>query len=149
MLRRAASYDAVRTSFAWEVPANYNMGVDACDRHAEISPDRVALIFEDEAGHVERYRFRDIAQRSNQFANVLRAHGLDAGDRLGVLLPQSPEAAIAHIAAYKSGIIAVPLFVLFGEDALEYRLRDSRGSFYDILLFRSGRQRHAVGVFQG
>jgi len=128
MLRRAASYDAVRTSFAWEVPANYNMGVDACDRHAEISPDRVALIFEDEAGHVERYRFRDIAQRSNQFANVLRAHGLDAGDRLGVLLPQSPEAAIAHIAAYKSGIIAVPLFVLFGEDALEYRLRDSRAA---------------------
>jgi acetyl-CoA synthetase len=125
MLRRAASYDAVRTSFAWEVPAYYNMGVDACDRHARTSPDRLALIFEDESGRIERYRFRDIAQRSNQFANALRAHGLDAGDRLGVLLPQSPETAIAHIAAYKSGVIAVPLFVLFGEDALEYRLRDS------------------------
>src|SRR5690606_24652762 len=46
-------------------------------------------------------------------------------DRVGVLLPQVPEAAIAHLATYKLGAIAVPLFQLFGEQALEYRLRDS------------------------
>ena len=125
VLRRATSYEAVRAGFAWEVPAYYNIGVDACDRHAHASPERLALIFEDDAGRIERYRFRDIAQLSNRLANALRAHGVSAGDRLGVLLPQSAETAVAHIAAYKSGIIAVPLFVLFGEDALEFRLRDS------------------------
>ena len=43
----------------------------------------------------------------------------------GILLPQAPETAIAHVAAYKAGLIAVPLFTLFGEDALEFRLADS------------------------
>ncbi len=47
------------------------------------------------------------------------------GDRVGILLPQSPETAIAHVAAYKSALVAIPLFVLFGEEALDYRLGDS------------------------
>jgi len=125
VLRAASSYEAVRAEFIWDIPTHYNIGVDACDRHAQATPDRIALIFEDETGRVERYRFRDIKQLSNQLANLLRAQAIGAGDRLGVLLPQSPETAIAHIAAYKSAVIAVPLFVLFGEDALEFRLRDS------------------------
>ena len=54
-----------------------------------------------------------------------RAHGIARGDRVGVLLPQVPEAAIAHLAVYKLGAIAVPLFQLFQEQALEFRLRDS------------------------
>ena len=44
---------------------------------------------------------------------------------MAILLGQSPETALAHVAAYKLGAIAVPLFVLFGEEALEYRLADS------------------------
>jgi acetyl-CoA synthetase len=62
---------------------------------------------------------------SNRFANVLAAHGIEREDRIGILLPQCPETAISHIAAYKIGAIAVPLFTLFGPDALEYRLGNS------------------------
>jgi acetyl-CoA synthetase len=125
MLRAASDYATAYAGFRWEVPAHYNIGVDACDRHADATPDAAALIFEDEAGGIEHYTFLDIKRRSNRLANVLQAHGVGAGDRFGILLPQSPETAIAHIAAYKSGVIAVPLFVLFGEDALQFRLHDS------------------------
>ncbi|MCP4690710.1 MAG: AMP-binding protein, partial [Desulfobacterales bacterium] len=60
-----------------------------------------------------------------QFANTLNASGFGRGDRLGILLPQRPETAIAHIGVYKVGGVAVPLFTLFGTDALEYRLSNS------------------------
>jgi acetyl-CoA synthetase len=125
MLAPARTYDEARTAFRWQIPARYNIGVDVCDRHAAERPDATALIFEDEDGHVRRFSFRDIKNLSNFLANALAAHGVRRGDRMGILLQQSPEAALAHVAAYKSGIIAVPLFVLFGEDALEYRLSNS------------------------
>jgi len=124
MLHKAASYEALIAGFRWLVPELYNIGVDVCDRHAT-GENRLALIFQDEAGAVRRFSFDDIKVQSNRFANVLTAHGLARGDRLGTLLPQAPETAIAHVAAYKAGLIAVPLFTLFGEDALEYRLENS------------------------
>lgn len=125
MLSPAPDYPTACARFRWQVPPRYNIGVDACDRHARADPEALALIFEDESGRAQRYRFLDIQRLSNRLANVLRAHGLAPGDRCGVLLPQAPQTAVAHIAVYKSGLVAVPLFVLFGEDALEFRLRDS------------------------
>src|SRR5438309_934879 len=115
MLQRGTSYESIYADFRWRIPPRYNMGVDACDRHAARTPEATALIFEDETGRVARYRFRDIQQHSNRLANVLKANGVGPGERFAILLPQSPETAIAHIAAYKSGVIAVPLFVLFGQ----------------------------------
>ena len=100
------------------------MGVDVCDRHAE-DPSRLALIVENDDGSIRRYTFRELRARSNQLANVLAAHDLVPGDRVAVLLPQTPETAIAHVAAWKAGLITIPLFTLFGPDALEYRLGDS------------------------
>jgi acetyl-CoA synthetase len=56
---------------------------------------------------------------------VLETQGVEQGDRVAVLLAQGPETAVAHLATYKLGAIAVPLFTLFGAEALEYRLTDS------------------------
>ena len=61
--------------------------------------------------------FDEVRRASNRLANVLVARGLVPGDRVAMLLPQVPETAIAHLAAYRAGVIAVPLFVLFGPDA--------------------------------
>ena len=124
MLQKKSTYDEVYRSFHWQIPEYYNIGVDVCDKWAD-ERYRLALIYEDEGGRTEKYTFWDIKNRSNRLANALRAHGVARGDRVGILLPQCPETAITHVAVYKLGAIAIPLFTLFGPDALEYRLGNS------------------------
>lgn len=124
MLKPGNSYEEVVAKFRWEIPQHYNIGVDICDKWAR-QPDRLALIYENESGKVEKYTFQDLKRLSNQLANGLKASGIGRGDRFGILLPQCPETAISHIAAYKIGAIAIPLFTLFGTDGLEYRLLNS------------------------
>ncbi len=124
MLKRGKTYDEVYGSFRWKVPRFFNIGVDICDKWAD-ERYRLALIYEDEEGKVEKYSFWELQRLSNRLANALKAHGIERGDRVGILLPQSPETALSHIATYKIGAIAIPLFTLFGPDALEYRLGNS------------------------
>jgi len=124
MLRSGKTYDEVYNSFHWEIPDFYNIGVDICDKWAH-QRYRLALIYETEKGQKEQYTFWDLKRLSNKFANGLHAYQIDQGDRVGILLPQCPETAISHIAIYKIGAIAIPLFTLFGTDALEYRLSNS------------------------
>jgi acetyl-CoA synthetase len=122
MLPDAASYGELLDRFRWDVPSRFNMGVAACDRWAETEPGRTALIVDDEDRTVS---FGALREMSNRIANLLSAQGVVRGDRVGVLLPQTVETAAGHIAVYKMGAIAVPLFVLFGPDALEHRIIDA------------------------
>ena len=125
MLQRGSSYEAIQKAFRWKIPAKYNIGVDACDKFAALTPDAPALIDLDPSGAQKPISFSELKQHSNKLANALLAKGLKVGDRVAILLPQCPETAIAHIACYKAGLIAVPLFTLFGEDALSFRLAAS------------------------
>ncbi len=104
--------------FAWSIPARFNIARAICDRHA--AADRVALVWE--GGAIGFAGLRDMACR---LANTLIAHGIRPGDRVAILLPQCVETAAAHIAAYRMGAIALPMFPLFGPEALAFRLRDS------------------------
>ncbi|HIJ35792.1 MAG TPA: AMP-binding protein [Deltaproteobacteria bacterium] len=124
MLKPGKTYEEVYNSFAWKIPEFYNIGVNICDKWAH-QRYRLALIFENEKGETEHYTFWDLKRLSNRLANGLKAQGLGRGDRFGIMLPQSPEAGIAHIALYKMGAVAIPLFTLFGTEALEYRLANS------------------------
>jgi acetyl-CoA synthetase len=123
VLTQASSYQAVVDRFRWQVPARFNIGADLVDRPARA--DRLAMIHLAEDGAVARWSFADLGRAAGRFGNVLAHHGMVQGDRVGILLAQSPEAAIAHIAAYRGGLIAIPLFTLFGDDALAFRLADS------------------------
>jgi len=125
MLKPGQTYDEVYNSFQWEIPEFYNIGVDICDKWAR-ERYRLALIYQDQQGQVAKYTFRDLKRLSNRLANGFKSAGLKQGDRIGLLLPQCPETAISHIAAFKIGAISIPLFTLFGTDALEYRLSDSQ-----------------------
>ena len=125
MLPEANSYDELVGKFTWDIPEHFNIGVAVCDRWAERAPDREALVFINEDGDTARYSYADLRRLSNQLANLLVSRGVQPGDRVGVLLPQRLETAVSHIAALKLGAITIPLFTLFGEEALEYRLRDS------------------------
>ena len=124
MLTRQPDYHRLYDDFRWAVPEHYNIGVDVCDRHADGSGRRALIVVPDSGAAIE-YSFDYFKQQSNRFANALLGHGFAAGDRLAILLPQSPETAVAHLAAFKAGLISVPLFVLFGEEALRFRLADS------------------------
>ncbi|GHD39077.1 acetyl-CoA synthetase [Thalassobaculum fulvum] len=123
MLERADSYDEVCRRFRWRIPQRFNIAVDVCDRHADAGAG-TALIHIAADGSVVEHSFADLKRASNRLANVLAAGGLSRGDRVGILMPQRPETAVAHIAAHKVGMVSVPLFTLFGEDALAYRLGD-------------------------
>ncbi|HLW47802.1 MAG TPA: AMP-binding protein [bacterium] len=113
----------LRASFRWRIPAAYNIGVDVCDKWADDAA-RVALI-DANADPPRSYTFAELRDRSNRWANTLASRGIGAGDRVAIVLSQRPETALAHLAVYKLGAVAVPLATLFGQDALEYRLRDS------------------------
>ncbi len=121
---REIGYATLYDRFAWDLPTNYNMGVDICDRHAE-DKGRLAIIYDRGDDAAEKWSFSELKRASDRFANALRGLGIERGDRVAVLLSQSPQLAIAHIATYKLGAVAVPLFALFGEEALRYRLNDS------------------------
>jgi acetyl-CoA synthetase len=124
---RVRSYEEACRGFRWQVPPRFNVAADVCDRHAADPAlrERVALIHEDHTGGETRLTFAQLKERSDRFAQVLAAQGIGRGDRCAVLMPQRPETAIAHLAIYKLGAIAVPLTVLFRHDALLYRLGNS------------------------
>ncbi len=124
MLTRTSSYDALVEGFEWRIPEHYNIGVDACDKWAD-GTGRLALVYETRDGAVARYTFDELKALSNQLAHSFERHGVARGERVGIFLPQSPETALAHLATYKLGAVAVPLFALFGVEALQYRLSNS------------------------
>ena len=125
-VRRLKSYAEVCAAFRWEIPEKYNIALDACGRWARQEPGRVALIDLRPGGERREWTYGALEAESAKLANVLVSEaGLRKGDRCAVLLPQSAETAVAHFAIYRVGAIAVPMFSLFGADAITYRIEDS------------------------
>jgi acetyl-CoA synthetase len=125
MLPAARDYDELTKKFRWNIPAQYNIGVDCCDRWAAQEPDRLAIQHIHGDGRIDDITYGWLRDTSNRLANVLRAQGVRRGDRVAIFLPQAPEVAAAHFAIYKLAAIALPIAVLFGPDALAYRLQNS------------------------
>ncbi|ORE95356.1 acetyl-CoA synthetase [Stappia sp. 22II-S9-Z10] len=139
MLPAAATWKELDAAFRWAIPERYNIGVDVCDRWAAATPDAPAIIDARPGGGATITTFAALKAGSNRLANALAARGIgrhsggdgaggadgDVGDRIGVLLPQCVETALGHIASAKMGCVSIPLFTLFGVDALRHRLRDS------------------------
>ncbi len=123
MAANGRSYEQLRAAFQWRIPDRFNIAAAICDRH--VGAGRLAMISEAADGTAAALTFEHLQDQSRRLANALAAHGIGRGDRVGILLPQCPEAAVAHLAAYRLGAIALPLFTLFGPDAIEYRLNDS------------------------
>ncbi|TAG45545.1 MAG: AMP-binding protein [Betaproteobacteria bacterium] len=110
----------------WQVPDFFNVGT-ACLRAADSpsSAARTAILWEDESGARAAITYGELRASANRFANALRALGVNRGDRVAICLPQRIETAVAHLAIYRLGAVAVPLTVLFGADAVEYRLSNA------------------------
>jgi acetyl-CoA synthetase len=119
------SYDEVMRTFRWELPRRFNIAEAICEQHARRAPAATALIYEGADGSVRNWSFAEISAAANRCANMLAAHGVGRGVVVGIHLAQAPETLIAHVAIQKLGAIALPLFNLFGPDAIGYRLADS------------------------
>ncbi len=120
-------YDELYAAHRWRVPERYNIAQACCGQWAA-DPKRVALHWEDEAGASARLTFADVQREANRLSNALAGLGVKRGDRVAILLPQRPETAIAYIALFQMGAVAVPLSHLFGPDALEYRMEHAEVS---------------------
>ncbi|ENB9664725.1 AMP-binding protein [Pseudomonas putida] len=100
-----------------------NACVECCDRHA--GGGKLALIHEDRDGHTERYSFEQLKVQAARFANVLKAQGVSAGDRVAGLMPRTPELLVTILATWRLGAVYQPLFTAFGPKAIEHRLEQS------------------------
>jgi acetyl-CoA synthetase len=117
------SYDEMCTAHRWEVPERYNIARDVCDKHDR---DRLAMVWEDWRGEERRVSFGELQDLSNRFANALEAIGVERGDRVATLLPSLPETAAVFLGTYKRGAILLSMSVLYGDEGIEHRLRDSQ-----------------------
>ncbi len=117
-------YRSLYEKFRWHVPREFNLA-EVCGRRWAAETSRVAMYVEDESGRRATFTFATLCRDANRLSNALAALGVTRGDRVAIVLPQRAETAIAHLALYQMGAVAMPLSILFGPDALAFRLRDS------------------------
>lgn len=122
LIKTHGSWEEMRAAFRWQIPEQFNIAIACCDSWAAIAPDQVAVI---DLNTGRNWSYGELKVASDRLANAFRAAGVVRGDRVGVLMPQSAAVVIAHFAAQKLGAVVLPLFTLFGPDALAYRLADS------------------------
>jgi acetyl-CoA synthetase len=129
-LVQADGYDALHGQFGWHIDTHFNMAQVCCARWAA-APDaarRVALR-EHRPGQPPRlFTYAQLQQAANRLSNVLQRLGVQPGDRVALVMPQRFETVVAYMAVLQMGAVAMPLSMLFGPDALSYRLQDSDAS---------------------
>ena len=123
--RTATAHATHHQAYRWEVPETFNIADACCRRWAEATPEAVAIRWRHEDGRTALMSYGALQREANQLSHALQRLGIQRGDRVAIVLPQRPETAVAHMALYQLGAIAMPLSMLFGPEALAYRLQNS------------------------
>ncbi|HLT27926.1 MAG TPA: AMP-binding protein [Zeimonas sp.] len=137
-------YDELYGQFRWHVPERFNIA-DACCTRWAADARRTALIVDHGDGRIEKVTYRRLRRDGNRLANALRALGVRRGDRVAIVLPQRPETVVAHVAIHGLGAIAMPLSILFGPEALRYRLENSEATVAIVAAAQADAVRAARG----
>ena len=116
------TYEEAHEQHRWVVPNRYNIAADVCDKHPD---DKLAMVFEDFRGNQREVRWGEQRALANRAANVLAAHGVGREDRVAICAPASPETAAFFLGTWKLGGILLSLSVLYGDDGIRHRLKDS------------------------
>jgi acetyl-CoA synthetase len=119
------TYEAACEAHRWRVPERYNIAAEVCDRQPG---DRTAMIFEDFRGKQREVSWAEQRALANRAANLLASRGVERGDRVAVCAPATPETAAMFLGTWKVGAILLSLSVLYGDDGIEHRIRDSQPS---------------------
>jgi acetyl-CoA synthetase len=117
------TYEKAVAEHRWQVPERYNIAADVCDKHPR---DKLALVHEHFSGAVRKVNWGELQDLANQAANVLAEHGVGRGDRVAIVLPATPETAAMFFATWKLGAILLSMSVLYGDDGIRHRLKDSQ-----------------------
>jgi len=122
-------YQAIHQGFGWKVPKRFNMAQACCGQWAaQPATARRVAIREHVAGQGlgRSWTFGQLQQDANRLSRVLQAQGVQRGDRVAIVLPQRFETAVAYMAVLQMGAVAMPLSMLFGPEALSFRINDSQ-----------------------
>ena len=120
-------YRRLHSSFRWQVPAQFNIAQVCSQRWAE-RPDaatRVAIRSYADGAPQAAWSYTELQEQANRLSHVLAGLGVQRGDRVAIVMPQRFETAVAYMAVLQMGAVAMPLSMLFGPEALEYRLQNS------------------------
>ncbi len=126
-LRDADNYLAMHSGFGWRVPDRFNIAQVCCARWAA-QPDaakRIAVHADGPGLLPGTHSYAELQQCANRLSNALAVLGVERGDRVAIVMPQRFETAVAYMAVLQMGAVAMPLSMLFGPEALEFRLHDS------------------------
>jgi len=122
-------YPAIHQNFGWKIPRYFNMAQACCGQWAA-QPDTAKrqAIREHVAGQGlgRSWTFGQLQQDANRLSRVLRGQGVQRGDRVAIVMPQRYETAVAYMAVLQMGAVAMPLSMLFGPEALSFRVNDSQ-----------------------
>jgi acetyl-CoA synthetase len=116
------TYEEVVAAHEWHVPELYNIAADVCDKHPR---DKLAMVHEHFGGTVREVQWGELQDLANQAAHVLRANGVQRGDRVAVVLPPTPETAAIFFGTWKLGALLLSMSVLYGDEGIRHRLGDS------------------------
>ncbi len=122
-------YQAIHQGFGWKVPKRFNMAQACCGQWAaQPATARRTAIREHVAGQGlgRIWTFGQLQKAANQLSQVLQAQGVQRGDRVAIVMPQRFETAVAYMAVLQMGAVAMPLSMLFGPEALSFRINDSQ-----------------------
>ena len=128
---RSVSFASDNISIRWFEDGKTNASYNCLDRHLPERADQVALIWEpdDPSRAARRITYRELHGQVCRLANVLKAHGVQKGDRVTLYLPMIPEAAVAMLACSRIGAIHSVVFAGFSPDALADRILDCDSTF--------------------
>jgi acetyl-CoA synthetase len=122
-----SAYARIHGAFTWSVPEHFNIAEVCCARWATRTDATKNIAIRSYSTGAEGifYTYAELQAQANQLSQALAALGVARGDRVAIVMPQCFETAVAYIAVLQMGAVAMPLSLLFGPDALEFRLRDS------------------------
>ena len=116
-------WDDVLSELGWSGRDRVNVAVTCVDRHRDGPRGaRTALVWTGADGAERRLSYRELADESSRFANLLTRLGVRKGDRVATFMPRVPETFVAILGIFKAGAVFVPIFTGFGADAVRYRL---------------------------
>jgi len=120
-------YADMQRGFGWHVPEHFNIAEVCSQRWAKDtrSARQVAVVAHQAQGAPLRFTYAQLQRQADALSHVLVRRGVQRGDRVAIVLPQRFETAVAYMAVLQMGAVAMPLSLLFGPEALAFRLQDS------------------------